>query len=308
LVTAPASRTEAAELIPELLSIVLWVEQGRRFLDECLFSVTGQSYRPVELIAVTRGNDGKQFRPMLEQYSRIEPFEYRVVDGEIRRADALNKAIEQARGRYLGFLSSDQVVFPENYVRLIQKIAEGDAAWAMSSFLRAYLDDQGESLSYIRWKQESAPRSPFDLAFFQYNRPIGCAMVIDRTRVGRFPLVLSNSEGPLQNDPLFIKLATLFRPAVLVGPPSCEQRMTSGAMFDDLPDPSEIQALVPSPRVTGAASRFRTLALIERGKTRFRLRLPQCYQIAKRISEWGSKVLSGRSLRENVDRLSRSGR
>jgi hypothetical protein len=306
---ARAPSAEADRLIPGLLSIVLWVEQGRQFLDDCVFAITGQNYRPLELIAVTRGTDEKALRGMLEQYSRIEPFGYQVVVGEkFRRADALNRAIELARGQYLGFLSADQVVFPEHYVRLVQKLAEGDAGWAMSGFLRAYLDDRGGGPSFIRWKQECAPRYPFDLSFFQYNRPIGCALVLDRTRLGRFPLAFSGSEGPLQNDPLLINLAALFRPAVVQGPPSCEQRMSGGAMIEDVPEAPEIQVLVPLPEVTRAvASRLRILGLIERGKTSLRLRLPRFYRIAKQISNWSSKLLSGKSLRENVDRFSRGG-
>ncbi len=307
---AHASSAETDRLIPGLLSVVLWVEQGKRFLDECVFALTGQNYRPLELIAVTRGTDGDALRGMLEQYSRIEPFGYQVLVGEkFQRAEALNRAIELVRGRYLGFLSADQVVFPEHYVRLIQKLAEGDSGWAMSGFLRAYLDDRAEGPSFIRWKQECAPRYPFELSFFQYNRPIGCALVIDRSRLGRFPLAFSSSEGPLQNDPLFIKLAALFRPAVVTGPPSCEQRMNGGsAMIEDVPEAPEIQVLVPLPEVTRAvASRLRILLLIERGKTQLRLRLPRFYRIAKQISDWASKLLSGKSLRENVDRFSRGG-
>jgi len=307
---ARASSAETDQLIPRLLSIVLWVEQGKRFLDQCVFAITGQNYRPLELITVTRGTDRDVLLGMLEQYSRIEPFGYQVLVGEkLQRAEALNRAIERVRGRYLGFLSADQVVFPEHYVRLIQKLAEGDAGWAMSGFLRAYLDDGEGGPSFIRWKQECAPRYPFDLSFFQYNRPIGCSLVIDRSRLGRFPLAFSRTEGPLENDPLLIKLAALFRPAVVQGPPSCEQRMNGGgATIEDVPEAPPIQALVPLPEVTRAvASRLRILVLIERGKTQLRLRLPRFYRIAKQLSDWASKLLSGKSLRENVDRFSRGG-
>jgi hypothetical protein len=307
---ARASSAETDRLIPGLLSIVLWVEQGSRLLDECVFAITGQNYRPLELIAVTRETEADVLRGMLEQYSRIEPFGYQVLVVEkLQRAEALNRAIELARGRYLGFLSADQVVFPEHYVRLIQKLAEGDAGWAMSGFIRAYLDDGAGGAPFIQWKRECAPRYPFDLSFFQYNRPIGCSLVIDRSRLGRFPLTFSSSEGPLQNDPLLIKLAALFRPAVVQGPPSCEQRMNSGdATIEDSPEAPPIQALVPLPEVTKAvASRLRMLVLIDRGKTQLRLRLPRFYRIAKQLSNWVSKLLSGKSLRENVDRFSRGG-
>jgi hypothetical protein len=108
---------------------------------------------------------------------------------------------------------------------------------------------------------------------------------------------------------LFINLAALFRPAVVQGPPSCEQRMNSGdATIEDSPEAPPIQALVPLPEVTKAvASRLRMLVLIDRGKTQLRLRLPRFYRIAKQLSDWASKLLSGKSLRENVDRFGRGG-
>lgn len=294
----------------ELLTVILWVDDTAQLLDQCVFSMAGQNYRPLELIAVSARTDRQLFSGMLEQYSGLEPFDYRILVGQAgERAEALNRAIAQAQGRYLAFLTTDQVAYPDHYVQLIHKLSDVDAAWAMSGFVRAYLDPKVRAAPFIRWKQEHPAHEPFEPLWFHYNRPICCALVIDRLRVRNLPLALSNNEGPIENDAFFFKLAALFRPALVEGTPSCEQRMTrSRAVLQTGPELPDMPMPVSVPEWTGAvALRLRTLAAVDRAKTRLRLRLPRLYGVAKELSNWGSKVVSGKSLRENFDRLTRGG-
>lgn len=304
----PLSNPQASSLTSELLTIILWVDDGAQLLDQCLFSMAGQNYRPLELIAVAAGRDREFLGGMLEEYSGLEPFDHRVlVEQGVGRAEAMNAAIEHARGQYLAFVTADQVVYPDHYVRLLQELSEVPAAWAISGFVRAYLAQMVRGSPFIRWKQEHPLREPFDLLWFHYNRPICSSVVIDRTRIGKFQLALTNNQGPIENDPLFFKLAAVFEPAIVKGIPSCEQRMTrSRAVLEAAPELPNGQMLGSARELNGAvALRLRTLAAVDRAKTQLRLRWPRLYWVAKEISNWGSKVVSGRSLRDNFDRLSR---
>jgi len=289
-----------------LLSVVLWVEDKDPLLDECLFAVAGQSYRPLELIVVGRRSDRQLLNAAVEQYSKLEPFEHQVLlNQSYARAEALSEGMAQAHGRYLAFLTADQVVYPDHYARLIQKLSELDSAWAMSGFVRAYLDKKARGAPFIQWKQEHPAPESFDLLWYHYNRPVCSSVVIDRTRVGKFPLAFSNDEGPIENDPLFFKLAAAFRPALVLGIPSCEQRMSRArTVFERSPELAKIS--VPQwPRLL--TLRLRVLAAVDRGKTRLRLQSPFLYRVAKGIGNWSSRVISRRSLREHFNSLSRGG-
>lgn len=87
-----------------LVSVVLPVKDGVRFLREAISSVLDQSYRPLELLVVDGGStDGS--RDVAEEFVGRG---VRVIDQEgTGIASAWNQGIEAAEGPILAFLSSD---------------------------------------------------------------------------------------------------------------------------------------------------------------------------------------------------------
>ena len=117
-----------------LVSIVIPVYNTRAYLARCLESVTGQSYRNLQIILVDDGStdgSGDLCRVWAEGDSRIEYIQI-PNSGQGR---ATNRGMDMARGSYIFFFDSDDYVEPaivETCVRTAQK-------------------DHSDAVAYGRW-------------------------------------------------------------------------------------------------------------------------------------------------------------
>lgn len=94
-----------------LISVVIPVYNGARYLDTCLGSVLSQSYREIEVILVDDGSTDAS-RDICERYA-AQDSRVRVVHQENQGpATARNAGIEQSRGAFLFFLDSDDSLEP----------------------------------------------------------------------------------------------------------------------------------------------------------------------------------------------------
>ncbi len=91
-----------------LVSAVLIVRNGERFLDRALESVRAQSYRPVEIIVVDGGStDSTVALARARDHVRL------VCQRGTGVAEAYNTGIQAALGEFLAFLSYDDLWVPE---------------------------------------------------------------------------------------------------------------------------------------------------------------------------------------------------
>ncbi|UCD29374.1 MAG: glycosyltransferase family 2 protein [Planctomycetota bacterium] len=90
---------------PSLISVIIPVYNGERYLAEAIDSVLAQSYRPIEVIVVDDGStDGtaqaaRQFGPPVHYY-------YRANGGT---GAARNRGIKLAQGDFFAFLDADDI-------------------------------------------------------------------------------------------------------------------------------------------------------------------------------------------------------
>ena len=92
-----------------LVSVVIPVFNGERYLSEAIDSVLNQSYRPIEVVILDDGSTdntaviAKRYLPSIKYY--YQP------NGGI--ASALNHGIAQSEGEYLSFLDADDLWLPD---------------------------------------------------------------------------------------------------------------------------------------------------------------------------------------------------
>lgn len=103
---------ESAEVRPTpLISIVIPVYNAGRDLVSCLDSITGQSLRDVEIIAVNDGStDGSA--EFLDERAATEPRLTVVHEDRIGPGRARNVGAGHASGRYLWFVDADDAIAP----------------------------------------------------------------------------------------------------------------------------------------------------------------------------------------------------
>ena len=97
--------------MPGLLSIVVPCYQVEDFLDDCLISLRFQHYRELEIIVVDDGSPDRSGE-IARRHARRD-LRVRVVTRENGGLSAArNTGIEHARGEFLTFVDSDDMVSP----------------------------------------------------------------------------------------------------------------------------------------------------------------------------------------------------
>jgi CDP-glycerol glycerophosphotransferase len=135
--------------VPGLLSIVVPCYQVEDFLDECLVSLRFQRYREVEIIVVDDGSPDRSGE-IARRHARRD-LRVRVVTRENGGLSAArNTGIEHARGEFLTFVDSDDVVSPEAYTSAIDALNESGSDFVVSSYDRLENKKHVPAGSWIR--------------------------------------------------------------------------------------------------------------------------------------------------------------
>lgn len=108
-------------MIAPLISCIVPVHNGERFLGEALESILAQTYGRVEIIAVDDGSTDAT-RTILETYGERVRYVWQANAGP---ATARNTGIRLARGQFISFLDSDDLWHPE---KLARQMARFDAS------------------------------------------------------------------------------------------------------------------------------------------------------------------------------------
>ena len=130
-----------------LISVIVPVYNAAPFLARTVESVCAQTYRPLEILLVDDGSQDDSLalcRKLAAGDSRI-----RVLRKENGGASsARNLGVREARGEYVGFVDSDDLITPDMYERLAQALAEWkrDGAPFLLQIGRDEQDEQGKPL------------------------------------------------------------------------------------------------------------------------------------------------------------------
>jgi len=152
------------------VSIVMPVHNGEAFLAESVRSVLRQSFLDWELIVVDDASDDASVHLVKSQCARDERIRLIELEQNSGAAVARNTAIEQAQGRYIAFLDSDDVWLPYKLERQLSFMHQSNAAFAYSGYER--INEAGGHLISI-----GVPESlqHHDLLKTNY---VGCSTVI----------------------------------------------------------------------------------------------------------------------------------
>jgi len=122
-------------LVPGLLSVVVPCYNVEEYLDECLVSLRFQHYRRIEIIVVDDGSPDRS-REIARAHQRRD-LRIRVVRRDNGGLGAArNTGVEHARGEFLAFIDSDDVVSPEAFSAPIAAMAESGSDVAVTNYDR----------------------------------------------------------------------------------------------------------------------------------------------------------------------------
>ncbi len=118
-------------------------------LERCIFSLVGQSYRPLNIILTTQRfseDEISKTRAALadmiegEDDVTLTILNWDQAEPEDARSELLNLGLRGATGRYVAFLDYDDVLYPEAYELLVAQLKESRAAIAFASVRIMQLD------------------------------------------------------------------------------------------------------------------------------------------------------------------------
>lgn len=121
--------------VPDLLSIVVPAYNVEDYIDECLSSLRAQSYGRVEIIVVDDGSPDGSAR-IARAHARRDPRVRVVARPNGGLSAARNTGVEAARGEFLTFVDSDDVVAPDAYRRTIEALHESGSDFAVTHYDR----------------------------------------------------------------------------------------------------------------------------------------------------------------------------
>lgn len=128
-----------------LVSVVIAVFNGERFLAEALQSVFAQDYRPIEVIAVDDGSTDRS-----AEVVRSFPEARLLSQANAGVAAARNAGVRLATGEFLAFLDQDDRWTPGKLARQVSRLRERPSLGFVTARERVVLDGLAEAPRWVR--------------------------------------------------------------------------------------------------------------------------------------------------------------
>ena len=114
----------------ELVSVIIPVYNGEKFVASSIESALKQTYNPVEIIVINDGStDSTQ-----EVLNQFEGKIIVIQQKNAGQADARNHGLNIAKGKYIALLDSDDLFAPEKLEKQISFLKKGDLDMVCTNF------------------------------------------------------------------------------------------------------------------------------------------------------------------------------
>ena len=197
-----------------LVSVVMAVFNGERFLPETLDSVLNQTFRDFELIIVDDGStDGTP--AVLAHYLQADP-RLVVQHGPNRgQVVSLNIGCRLARGRYIARIDADDVCLPERFERQVQFL-ERNPQVAMVGSSISNIDERGTPLA--TWPLPTGDQEIRDRLFGLREIPFCHVTLMFRTVVYHAVNGYRTAFAPAEDYDMWLRIAERWQVANLPEP------------------------------------------------------------------------------------------
>lgn len=159
---ADADERDAKVLIPgncqnPVVSVIIPVYNVEEYLTDCLTSIQNQTLKDIEIICVDDGSTDSSLS-ILCQAAEADPRICVLVQKNSGQSAARNTGIQAARGKYLYYLDSDDMLEPDALQFLIDTVEGNDLECILFGGKAIYdseelLEKHGEYSDYYRYKE-----------------------------------------------------------------------------------------------------------------------------------------------------------
>ncbi len=123
-----------------LVSVVVPVYNTKGYLPRCLNSIAAQTYREIEVLMIDDGSsDGSE--AICDAYAAKDPRFKAIHKPNAGPGPARNTGLEYARGEWISFVDSDDVLHPDFIKLLLEAALTAKAQVAICEFQSIYTDE-----------------------------------------------------------------------------------------------------------------------------------------------------------------------
>lgn len=144
----------------ELISIIVPIYNTERYIDRCLESLVNQTYKKIEIILVDDGSTDKSLRKCDEWKNKDKRIKV-IYKKHTKTSDTRNKGIENATGKYLFFVDSDDYIDLDIIEELYKEMIETDSDISACGFvLETYTENipKFSETNYVADSEEAIRR------------------------------------------------------------------------------------------------------------------------------------------------------
>lgn len=215
---------EEMNYIDDLVSIITPVYNAERFIEKTIKSVQAQTYTNWEMILVddlSCDNSQTIIKRIQEKDSRIKYIKLKENSGA---AVARNTAIEEAKGRYIAFLDSDDLWKSNKLEKQIDFMKSNNYGFTFTSY--ELISEDGTKLN----KVVNVP-DKINYDGLLKNTIIGClSVIIDRKLVGDFRMPLIRKG---QDTATWLKILKNYKYAYGINENLADYRLVQGSISSD---------------------------------------------------------------------------
>lgn len=121
----------------QLVSIIVPIYNAEKYLKECLESILNQTYKNIEIFLINDGSVDKS-KEICEYYSK----KYSNIKLINKKNEGVSKArnigIKEAKGKYIFFCDSDDIMFPKQIEKLVTNLIATDSELSICSFINFF--------------------------------------------------------------------------------------------------------------------------------------------------------------------------
>ncbi|SUY45685.1 teichuronic acid biosynthesis glycosyl transferase [Clostridium putrefaciens] len=169
------------DMSEELVSIIMPAYNCYEFINIALNSVIAQTYENWEIIIVDDCSTDNTAEIVKDYISKDLRIKYYKLDVNSGAAVARNKAVDLAQGKYIAFLDSDDVWFPEKLSKQIKFMKQNGYNFTCTSYTK--IDDHGKYLNRII---KTKVKSDYDGVL--KTCPGNSTVVYDAEKLGKFKI------------------------------------------------------------------------------------------------------------------------
>ena len=180
-------------MMEPLVSIIMPCYNAERYVAQSIESVLAQTYQNWELLITDDGSTDKSVEIVSKYCTTDDRINILVPDEHQGIARTRNMSIARAKCKFVAFLDSDDIWYPEKLEKQVSYMLENDVAFTYSSY--EVIDAQGNSKNKV--VQDAGVMS---YKKYLRNTIICCGtVVIDREKTGHFatPIIKTSEDMSL---------------------------------------------------------------------------------------------------------------